>query len=101
MLYCKLVRDNIPEIIGEGALVDTLTDKEFAVFLERKLDEELAEYHESHDAEELVDILEVVIALAETKGLSFDDLMALRNKKAEEKGTFSQKVFLIAVRENL
>ena len=100
MFYCKLVRDKIPEIIGERALVDVLTDEEFDIFLERKLDEEVLEYHRSRDAEELADILEVIVALAETKGLSFEDLMALRNKKAEEKGAFLQKMFLIAVREN-
>ena len=103
MLYSKLVRDKIPQIIeedGKRAITYTLSDKEYEVFLERKLDEETLEYHESKNTEELADILEVVIALAEQKGLSFEDLMALRKEKAEKKGSFSEKIFLIAVSED-
>jgi predicted house-cleaning noncanonical NTP pyrophosphatase (MazG superfamily) len=38
--------------------------------LKRKLQEEVAEFNEADDVEELVDILEVVYALANDKGLS-------------------------------
>lgn len=103
MLYSKLVRDKIPQIIeesGKRAITYTLSEKEYEIFLERKLDEETLEYHESKSVVELADILEVVIALAESKGLSFEDLMALREDKAEKKGAFREKVFLIAVSEN-
>lgn len=102
MLYSKLVRDKIPQIIeesGKRAITYTLSDKEYEIFLERKLDEETLEYHESKDAEELADVLEVVIAIAEQKGLRFEDLMALRKEKAEKKGSFKEKIFLIAVSE--
>jgi predicted house-cleaning noncanonical NTP pyrophosphatase (MazG superfamily) len=44
--------------------------------------------------------LEVVVALAEHKGLSFEDLMALKNEKAEKKGSFSERIFLVAVSED-
>lgn len=100
MLYCKLVRDKIPQIIGERAIIDTLSDEEFPIFLERKLDEEVREYHESKDSEELADILEVLMALAKSKGLSFEDLIALQRDKAEKKGAFTKKIFLIAVSED-
>ncbi|MBQ8245770.1 MAG: nucleoside triphosphate pyrophosphohydrolase [Lachnospiraceae bacterium] len=102
MVYLKLVRDNIPQIIeesGKNAIVHTLDDKEFEVFLERKLDEEVGEYHESKDPEELADILEVLIALAKSKGISFDDLVDLQKQKAAKRGGFSKKLFLIAVSE--
>ena len=102
MLYCKLVRDNIPQIIeksGKHALIETLSDKEYEAFLERKLDEEVNEYHDSKDLEELADILEIIISLAKIKGCSFSDLVNLQVKKAEEKGGFSKKIFLIAVAE--
>lgn len=100
MFYCKLVRDKIPQIIGERAIIDTLSDEEFPIFLERKLDEEVREYHESKDSEELADILEVLMALAKSKGLSFEDLIALQRDKAEKKGAFTKKIFLIAVSED-
>ncbi len=102
MLYLKLVRDNIPQIIeksGKIAVVDTLSDKEYEIFLERKLDEEVNEYHESKDLEELADILEVIIALVKAKGYNFYDLANLKTKKAAEKGGFSKKTLLIAVND--
>ena len=102
MLYCKLVRDNIPEIIeksGKHAITETLSDKDYEIFLERKLDEEVNEYHESKDLEELADILEIIIALAKVKGCNFSDLVDLQTQKAEEKGGFSKKILLISVTE--
>ena len=103
MLYCKLVRDKIPEIIkasGKDAVTCILLDKEYAIFLERKLDEEIREYHESKDVEELADILEIIISLAEIKGYKFSDLYDIRTQKAKEKGVFSNKIFLISVSED-
>lgn len=100
MFYYKLVRDKIPQIIekdGKRALIEVLDDESFETFLERKLDEEVKEYHESKDAEELADILEVLITLAKLKGLTFADLMDLQTKKAVKKGSFSKKILLRAV----
>ena len=102
MFYCKLVRDKIPEIIeksGKNLIFNYLDDESFEIALERKLDEEVKEYHESKDVEELADILEVVTTLAKLKGLSFADLVDLQTKKAVKKGGFSKKVYLIAVSE--
>ena len=102
MLYFKLVRDNIPQIIeksGKHALVETLSDKDYEIFLERKLDEEVNEYHDSKDPEELADILEIIIALAKIKGCNFSDLVDLQTQKADEKGGFLNKTLLIAVTE--
>ena len=48
MLYNKLVRDKIPEIIaqqGESANIRILSDKAYTAALEQKLDEETAEFH--------------------------------------------------------
>lgn len=102
MFYCKLVRDKIPQIIENGgkcAITDTLSEEEFAIFLERKLDEEVKEYHESKNPEELADILEVITTLAKIKGISFADLVELQTKKAVKRGGFSKKILLVAVSE--
>lgn len=102
MLYCKLVRDKIPQIIeknGKHALIETLSDRDYEVFLERKLDEEVYEYHDSKELEELADILEVIMALAKIKGCSFFDLLKMKSKKAHEKGGFSKKILLVSVAE--
>lgn len=99
--YNKLVRDKIPELIkkdGKTPVIRTLTDAEYKTHLERKLDEETGEYHESKSLEELADILEVVIALAEAQGCSFADLVDLQVKKAAKRGSFKKKILLLEVK---
>ena len=65
--YHKLIRDNIPNIIeskGGKAEIRILSDEEYPIYLEAKLDEEVGEYHRDKTAEELADILEKRIAEA-------------------------------------
>jgi predicted house-cleaning noncanonical NTP pyrophosphatase (MazG superfamily) len=59
------------------------------------LEEEVAEYLESTESEELADILEVVYALAKLSGITKTQLERLRLKKLAEKGGFKDKIFLI------
>lgn len=99
MVFNKLVRDKIPEIIeeqGEQAIIRVLGTDEYALHLGKKLDEEVAEYHESKEIEELADILEVVFALAEAQGYSKDALWSAYESKHEERGGFSNRIFLIS-----
>lgn len=98
--YNKLVRDFIPDIIqssGKACKTHTLSHPEYIAALRQKLDEEVAEYQESFDHEELADILEVVYALAEATGCSEDRLNALRQGKAENRGKFTRKILLETV----
>ena len=97
MKYNKLVRDKIPEIIeknGAIAVTRTLTDEEYKVYLEKKLYEEVAEFHESKSIEELADILEVVYALGDTHW-GITDLLVEWNRKTVERGGFTRKILLI------
>ncbi len=99
MVYNKLVRDRIPEIIaaqGEKPKIRILDDSEYRLHLENKLDEEVREYHEGKNIEELADILEVVYALTEANGHTKDELMATYRKKHEARGGFAKKIFLIS-----
>ena len=99
MLYNKLVRDKIPEIIaqqGESANIRILSDKAYTAALEQKLDEETAEFHKEKNLEELADILEVVYALADDLGYSKDDLLHAYNQKHEKRGGFQNRIFLIS-----
>ena len=99
MLYNKLVRDKIPEIIaqqGESANIRVLSDKEYTAALEQKLDEETREFHKEKNLEELADILEVVYALADDMGYSKDDLLQVCNRKHEKRGGFRNRIFLIS-----
>ena len=98
IFYNKLVRDKIPGIIlsnGETPVTRILEGKEYILQLEKKLDEEVAEYHDSKSIEELADILEVVYALCEGAGYSVEDLLSAYREKNTERGGFSKKIFLI------
>lgn len=73
IVYNKLVRDRIPEIIAaSGKRCDTriLSEEEYLAMLRTKLHEELAEYEESGELEELADILEILYALADLQGFT-------------------------------
>lgn len=97
MTHNKLVRDRIPEIIqaqGGSYKARILNDEEFLKALNAKLNEEVAEYQESHAIEELADILEVVMAIALANGHDWQEILDIRQKKAEERGGFYKKVFL-------
>lgn len=99
MEFNKLVRDKIPQIIadqGQKPNVRILDDAEYTQCLERKLDEETAEYHADKNLAELADILEVVFALAENLGHSKDDLMEAYREKHDKRGGFSDRIFLIS-----
>ena len=99
MLYNKLVRDKIPEIIaqqGESANFRILSDKAYTAALEQKLDEETAEFHKEKNLEELADILEVVYALADDLGYTKEDLLQVYNQKHEKRGGFQSRIFLIS-----
>ncbi|MBD5488582.1 MAG: nucleoside triphosphate pyrophosphohydrolase [Lachnospiraceae bacterium] len=98
MDYNKLVRDGIPEIIaaqGEKPIIRVMDDKEYIISLEKKLDEEVAEYHESKEIEELADVMEVIYALCEAKGHSVDELIKVYENKHIERGGFSKRIFLV------
>lgn len=101
-VYNKLVRDRIPQIIAQSggrAQVRTLSDGEYRIHLEKKLDEETGEYHREQNAEELADILEVVYALAASIGVSQKELQEIYQKKHAARGGFEKKLLLISVEE--
>lgn len=98
-MYDKLVRDKIPQIIeqnGGKANIRVLSEEEYQGYLEKKLDEEVGEYHKDKTAEELADILEVIYALAATAGCSEEQLMQVYQKKHDERGGFEMGYLLIA-----
>ena len=105
-IYNKLVRDRIPEIIegtGKKFSTRTLDQSEFIKKLRKKSFEELEEYMNADNneeaLEELADLLEVIHAIAETHGGSIEKVEELRKKKAEKRGGFKEKIFLIEVED--
>jgi len=86
----KLVRDRIPELFGYSKL-KIANDEEYERALNEKLKEEVNEFVESKNIEELADILEVVQAIAENNGSDFKEILEMKEKKAEVRGRFSKK----------
>ena len=96
--YNKAIRDKIPEIIAESGKkynLKQLDDESFLAELETKLTEEVNEYAESKDVEELADLLEVIYRISELRGVSSDELDEIRKDKAEKRGKFDSNLFLI------
>ncbi len=96
-VHNKLVRDRIPEIIeasGKICATHILSDEEHIQALETKLNEEVAEYLADKNLEEMADILEVLQAICIAKGYTLEELEAMRAKKANERGGFTEKIFL-------
>ncbi len=96
-VYNKLVRDNIPDIIreqGETPVVRTLDDEEYAACLAEKLREEVEEFLEESNLDELSDILEVLDALSNLQGWTDGEIQKVRRDKAEARGAFRERIFL-------
>ena len=96
-IYNKLVRDKIEEImISNGAkpITRILTDEEYKKELDKKLLEEVKEYLESREIEELADIEEVILAILNTKGKTKENLEEIRKNKVIKRGAFNKKLFL-------
>lgn len=76
-----------------------LSEEEYLLMLDAKLDEELAEYHADGSVEELADLLEVIYAAAKARGYTRSELENIRKKKAEERGGFDNRLLLLEVTE--
>lgn len=93
----KLVRDRIPEIItaeGSPSQVRTAGDTEYRERLKEKLREEVDEFCQSHSAEELADILEVVAAVSAAFGLPPQEIERIMEEKREQRGAFDKRIIL-------
>lgn len=98
----KAVRDFIPEVLklsGKECIVRELSDSSFLPELEKKLEEELKEYLESKEIEELADLLEVIYRIAELRGSSKAELETIRQRKKQEKGGFEKNLLLLNLLE--
>ena len=74
-----------------------LYNDEYIASLETKLNEEVAEYQEDKNLEEMADVLEVLQSICLARWYSLEELEAMRKKKADERGGFKEKIFLECV----
>lgn len=92
----KLVRDKIPQIIrdnGKEPIVEILSEEDYLIELDKKLNEEVAEYQADKSIEEMADVLEVLFAICEARGHSVDELMQIREEKREKRGGFKDRIY--------
>lgn len=102
-VYGKLVRDKIPEIIrsvGKEPVYRVASEEEFKVLLKKKLQEEMNEYFQSGDVDEIADLVEVISAILKTEGIMWADLMDKVQAKAESRGGFNSKLVLESVKHS-
>ncbi len=95
--FNKLVRDKIPEKIesnGECCEIEILSDERFLEELNKKLQEEVKEYLESGEVEELADIEEVLRGILLAKKVTLQQFENIRKTKADKRGSFEKKIFL-------
>ncbi|MBP1987647.1 nucleoside triphosphate pyrophosphohydrolase [Halolamina salifodinae] len=100
--YDKLVRDDIPAVIeadGETPVTHVVDGDAYEERLFEKLAEETAELRAEPSADELADVLEVLDALRRQLGVDEDELEAVREKKAAERGRFDDGVVLERVED--
>ena len=95
--YNKLVRDLIPDVIkasGKECEIEVAQVQERSELLEAKLNEEVNEYLEDKNLEELADIMEVLFGLAHNLGYTEEDLLNKREEKLKERGGFKEGIVL-------
>lgn len=96
-VYNKLVRDKIIDIIeADGRIVKyrILDNNEYRKELNSKLQEEVKEYLDDNNVEELADILEVIYGILNSMDVTIDEFEKVRIKKQEERGTFNKRIYL-------
>ena len=102
-VYNKLIRDKIPEIVmqkeGKSCNTRVLDDKEYLEELDKKLLEEVKEYEESGEVLERADIMEVMLAILKTKGVTLEEFTKIREEKLNKRGGFEKKLFLISTED--
>jgi len=93
--YNKLVRDKIPEYLDSKGIIyekRIANNEEYKKELIKKLDEEIKEFIEAKNTEELADIIEVIETLKKLP--EFSNVEEIRIKKLQEKGGFEKKIIL-------
>jgi predicted house-cleaning noncanonical NTP pyrophosphatase (MazG superfamily) len=97
MIFNKLVRDKILERIraeDRTPAFHVADDAEYWVRLKDKLQEEVKEFLEAENVEELADVLEVLDAMRKFKGFDEMEVSRVKRNKTEERGGFVARIVL-------
>lgn len=106
IIYNKLVRDNIPDIIeadDKKYRTKILNDQDYISELKKKLCEEANEVNQAMNREEIIeelsDIIEIVETLKNIYDIQTDEIEEVRKTKVNKNGKFDKKIFLEFVEE--
>ncbi|MGL6107520.1 phosphoribosyl-ATP pyrophosphohydrolase [Romboutsia sp.] len=97
IVYDKLVRDRIPEIIeasGKKCEIEVVNDEVALEYLYKKLGEEVTELLEDKNLDEVADVMEVLFAIAGKYGYSEEEVLDRRNLKKDSRGGFEKNLIL-------
>lgn len=102
--YPKLVRDNIPEVVGKltGKEVKTRileNDAEYLKFLLKKVEEEAHELanaeSKEHIVEETADVMELIDTILAFNKLDWETVKKIQKEKAEKRGGFKKRILML------
>lgn len=102
ILYDKLIRDKIPEIIknaGKEYEIHKADKKEYIDKLLLKVKEELAEFKEEPSIAEMADLFEVLDAIIDYYDFDKEQIKDYQVKKRKERGGFKKQLILDKVIE--
>ena len=99
----KLVRDRIPDLIRESGgnpQVLALDVQQYRDALRLKVVEEATELAQASDeesiSEEIADVLQVLLAVANSHGIPWQQVESLRLHKQTDRGGFDEQTWLVA-----
>ena len=93
----KLVRNRVPHLIkknGQIPVTYIASEEEYWLKLQDKLKEEVGEFLDGGNHEELADILEVLYAICDFKNIDREELEVMRAKKVADIGNYSDRIVL-------
>jgi len=101
-IYNKLVRDKILKIMKQNYVSYkyhiAVDDNEYISKLYEKLTEEINEFKETPNAEELADILEVLNAIAKFHEIDSKKIKEIKFKKKNDRGAFHSRIILESIK---
>ncbi|NLI58344.1 MAG: nucleoside triphosphate pyrophosphohydrolase [Clostridium sp.] len=92
-----LIRDKMPKYIeqnGKKAIIEKLRETDMIFYLNLKLREELTGYEDDRSVEKIADIVEVLYAILDYKGVSISQFEKIRTKRANKLGRYKEKLLL-------
>ena len=102
ILYNKLIRDRIPEIIenaGKEYELHQADQKEYIEKLLLKVEEELKEFKEEPSIAEMADLFEVLDAVIDHYNFDKQEIKDYQENKRKERGGFEKQLILDKVIE--